>query len=317
MQRLSVIVPLMGDLQRFEDTLVSVLENQPERSEVIVVLNAPYDDPYDLRSEVKFVETAAGADLVQCFACGLGASEAPVVHVLASGFEATPGWADAALARFDSANVAAVAPLVVDRLQPTRILSGGLRYSGGTIRRLACNLDAASGERDASKGLCGPELSAAFYRRSALESVALARYRGSILAVSTGLALGLRKAGFVTVQEPGCQATATADLFTSGGAWREGLAAEWLFRRWKSMPGWNRSWAAHAATVAMECVQLPLRPSMAARLAGRLCARLGFGAPATVPIHTPATASQRGTVIRPAHFSAAESRPALHTRVAG
>ena len=56
MQRLSIIVPLMGDLKRFEDTLVSVLENQPEQSEVVVVLNGPYDDPYDLRSEVKFVE---------------------------------------------------------------------------------------------------------------------------------------------------------------------------------------------------------------------------------------------------------------------
>ncbi len=46
----------MGDQQRFEDTLVSVLENQPERSEVVVVTRGPYDDPYDLRREVGIVE---------------------------------------------------------------------------------------------------------------------------------------------------------------------------------------------------------------------------------------------------------------------
>ena len=41
----------MGDLKRFEDTLVSVLENQPEQSEVVVVLNGPYDDPYELQAK--------------------------------------------------------------------------------------------------------------------------------------------------------------------------------------------------------------------------------------------------------------------------
>ena len=60
MQRLSIIVPLMGNLQRFEETLVSVLENRPERSEVVVVTNRPYDDPYALRGEVAFVERRGG-----------------------------------------------------------------------------------------------------------------------------------------------------------------------------------------------------------------------------------------------------------------
>ena len=72
MQRLSIIVPLTGDLKPFEDTLVSVLENQPERSEVVVVLNEPYDDPYQLRGEVEFVEAPAGGgprvlNLIQVF----------------------------------------------------------------------------------------------------------------------------------------------------------------------------------------------------------------------------------------------------------
>src|SRR5438876_470977 len=124
-QRLSILVPLMGNLKRFEDTLLSVLENQPQRSEVVVVTNRPYDDPYELRKEVSFVEAPQGAGLLECFACGLAASRAPVAHLIAAGFEATPGWADAALARFSERRVAAVAPLVIDRDQPEKLLSAG------------------------------------------------------------------------------------------------------------------------------------------------------------------------------------------------
>ena len=136
--RLSIVVPLMGDQQRFEDTLVSVLENQPERSEVVVVTRGPYEDPYDLRREVGFVEAPLCAGLLECFAAGLGGSRAPLIHLLAAGVEATPGWADAALEPFNCGDVAAVAPLVVDRQQPQKVLSAGLRYTrSGSIKHLA------------------------------------------------------------------------------------------------------------------------------------------------------------------------------------
>ena len=100
----------MGNLRRFEDTLVSVLENRPEKSEVVVVTDRPYDDPYDLRGEVSFVEAPRGAGLLECFAAGLTASHAAIVHFIAAGVEATPSWAEAALARFAERDVAAVAP---------------------------------------------------------------------------------------------------------------------------------------------------------------------------------------------------------------
>ena len=316
-QRLSIIVPLMGDLKRFEDTLVSVLENQPERSEVVVVLNQPYDDPYALRGEVAFVEGPPGADLVDCFAHGLAESSGPVVHVIASGFEATPGWADAALARFAETDVAAVAPLVVDRDRRERILSAGLCWTaGGAMRRIAAGrrLD----QFVADDGiLCGPELPAAFYRREALEKVGTLRHHGSQSATAADLALALRKAGYRSVQEPGCVATATSDLFASPGAWREGVASEGLFRRAAEAPGWKGSWAAHLGLVAMECLRSPLRPSLLARLGGRFWAALGFGSPRTVAIGPGiASAGRTEAVIRPHHF-AAEPRSAVQSRAAG
>ncbi len=317
MQRLSIIVPLMGNLKRLEDTLVSVLENQPERSEVVVVLNEPYDDPYELRGEVKFVEAQQGADLVDCFACGLAASNAPIVHLIASGFEATPGWADAAMARFAEADVAAVAPVVVDRDNPDRILSAGLRYTAaGSIRRIAAGKRLA---RFAANDHipCGPELPVAFYRRDALEMIETLQHHGSQLATATDLALALREAGYRSVQEPACVTTATDDLLISGGAWREGIATERLFCRWTAVPGWKRSWAAHAALLAMECAQFPLRPSILGRLAGRFWAMLGFGAPRPVAISPQVASSQNEVLIRSPHFSAVDTRPVLQSRAAG
>jgi hypothetical protein len=316
-QRLSIIVPLTGDLKRLEDTLVSVLENQPQRSEVVVVLNEPYDDPYQLRGEVKFVEAPRGADLADCLACGLAASEAPIVHTIAGGVEAMPGWADAALARFSTADVAAVAPLVVDRKDPRRILSAGLRWTtAGSIARIASG---ARLDRFAASDhvLCGPELAAAFYRRDVLEAVESLQSQGSDLAAATELGLAIRQAGFCAVQEPACVTTATRDLLTCGGAWREGVAGERLFRRWTTVPGWKRSWAAHAALVGMECLQSPLRPSILARLAGRCWAALGFDMPRTVAGGSRGFASREGSVLCPAHFGGADARRACRSRAAG
>jgi hypothetical protein len=316
-RRLSIIVPLMGNLKRLEDTLVSVLENQPDQSEVIVVLNQPYDDPYQLRGEVEFVEAPLSADLVECFAFGLVASRAPWVHVIAAGVEATPGWADSAVARFAEADVAAVAPVVVDRDEPNRVLSAGLRYTAaGSIGRISAGkrLDRFTVD---DRILCGPELTSAFYRRDVLEAVGALHNFGSELASSAELALFLRKTGYRAVQEPACVTLATGELFRPANTWREGVACEWLFHRSKAIPGWRRSWAAHAALVAMECLQLPLRPSLLGRLAGRFVATLGFGPRRDVAIGTPCISSQQDSVIRGPHFGPPDVRPALQSRVAG
>ncbi len=207
----------MGDLPRFEDTLVSVLENRPERSEIIVVTSGPYDDPYNLGTEVVFVEAPAEASLLECLAAGLAASHAAVVHVLAAGVEATPGWAEPALARFDDPEVAAVAPLVVDRNRPQRVLSAGLRYTtGGAVRRI----DAGRLVNHIAAGdglLCGPEVLSAFYRREALTTIASLPNHTCPQAVAIELALALRRNGYRCVQEPQCLTTAARQLYDDRG----------------------------------------------------------------------------------------------------
>ena len=125
------------NLKRLEDTLVSVLENRPEGCQIVVVLNGPYEDPYDLKDEVCFVQAGAGAGFAESVNAGIAASQAEILHILTSGVEVTSGWADAAMACFADARAAAVAPLVLDRQRPERVVSAGLTYRvGGAVRRL-------------------------------------------------------------------------------------------------------------------------------------------------------------------------------------
>ncbi len=247
---------------------------------------------------------------MECFAAGLGGSRAPLTHLLAAGVEATPGWADAALERFNCGDVAAVAPLVVDRQQPQKVLSAGLRYTrSGSIRHLAAGrrLDRF---KTAERLLCGPVLECSFYRREALASVVSLPNFPSARAAAVELGLAVIAAGYRCVQAPECLTTAYGELFSHRGGWREGVAGERLFRRWAMLPDGKRSRLGHAVVVAMECVQAPLRPSLLGRLAGRCWAALGLGGTGEIALAAEATAQQPGSLSRPSPYAAAQSRAA-------
>jgi hypothetical protein len=138
---LSIVVPTVDDTAALEETLVSVLENRPDDCEIIVPIACRYDDPWNIGEEVRFVVAPPHAGLAACTNLGVAASRGRVIHVLAAGWRATHGWADAALACFDAASddaavadVAAVVPLVVDAREPTRVVSVGVRLSRGGRR---------------------------------------------------------------------------------------------------------------------------------------------------------------------------------------
>ena len=312
-QRLSIIVPLMGDLKRFEDTLVSVLENQPERSEVVVVLNEPYDDPYELRGEVKFVEAPPGADLVDCFACGLAASNAPVVHMIASGFEATPGWADAALARFAEAGRGRGGPRG-GRSRPSRAdplcrapLDGGRldrphrrrKASGSVCRQRPRLLRPGTGGCLLSPGRAGNgrDLAAPRQRTGSRNGSGLGHAQGRI---SLGSGAGLRddrhgRIARLPAAAPGGKALPASGFSVAGRRFPVGSALG------PHMPGWW-PWSA----CSFRCGPRSWRASPAAsgpRWASARRARVAIG--------PQVAASQKEAVIRPHHFGAADARPAL------
>ena len=126
MPRLAIVISAVGKIESLEGTFLSVLENRPSDCEVIVALNQPYSDPYDLKDEVRFVEAAGRPSAIGALNQALAASRAPFVHLLARGCEVTDGWADRALSRFGDRQVASVAPVVCDAQDRERIFAAGV-----------------------------------------------------------------------------------------------------------------------------------------------------------------------------------------------
>jgi hypothetical protein len=313
---LSIVIPVLGGLKRLEDTLVSVLENRPADCQVVVVTSEPYADPYDLKDEVCFVEAMPRAGLADVIRTGIRASQADIIHLLACGVEVSPGWTDIALARFDDPEVAVVAPLVMDRLDPQRIISAGLMYRpSGAIRRIGEGkpVDCLC---PTFRAFCVADTLAAFYRRSSLEVVrGLWEGLGTVFA-GVELALALKQAGFECVVEPGCRTYASQEL-ASHSETRAGFEAERLFWRWAPVNGWLGALAGHAALATVELLQCPIRPATVCRLAGRVWGAvqlpahrrhwhklLEYAAPAQAPVNPP-------------HFASADRRKPAASRKAG
>jgi hypothetical protein len=246
--RLSIIIPVLGSAARLETTLVSVLEKRPADCEIVVVLNAAYDDPYDLDGEVRFVQVPAKMGLVESVNEGIQASASPIVHVLASGVEVAEGWTDAVLAHFKDPRIASVAPRIANVLDPRVTLAAGLEYScrrGRVVRNGAKEHNSADVQE-----VLGTPLQAAFYRRSALELVGgLPRAVGDDVA-DVDLALTFKYAGYKCLFDSRSTVLAMpGDLASPPVGFRSGLARERLFWRVAPVVGWCKSIAAHPAGV--------------------------------------------------------------------
>jgi len=267
--RLSIVIPVLGDLKPLDDTLVSILENRPANCELLVVHNAPYDDPYGLAGEVQFVQAPEGAGFVECLNLGLSASRAPVVHLLACGVEVRPGWAEAALRHFRNPEVAAVAPVLLHQNDQETVVSAGMGYGAeGVVWRVGRGrVPEEIGEEPGE--LCGPDALAGFYRRSAIEAVGGFSPSPVETLATIELALSFREAGFRCVVEPNCQAKVNSTAARDKVGFRHGCHSERLFWRWASAHGRVRSVAAHAALLAGECVIGLWRPLMLLQLLGR------------------------------------------------
>ncbi len=271
MPRFSCIIPVVGDVRHLEATLVSVLANRPDDCELLVVLSTPYDDPYDLASEVRFLEAAPATGYVGCANLGVRASAASIVHLLAAGLEVSEGWSDAALEHFRDPTVAAVAPVVRAASGEQRVLNAGAVYTCGG-RRKVC-------EQLPGDAVVGPAAAAAFYRKSALIGLGgLSEELGGELA-DVDVALMLSAAGWRTVVEPRAEVVQpVVDRSTAGGrGFRYGRAAEQLF--WRNLSPGSRAMAlaAHAGTILAEAIRAGNPLTGLAQLAGRVAALGSFG----------------------------------------
>jgi hypothetical protein len=265
--RLSCIIPVVGNTDGLEATLVSVLEHRPEDCEILVVLNTPYADPYALQGEVRFIE-ALGLGRAACATLGVRVSQAPIVQILATGCESGEGCADAALPHFSDPEVAAVAPVIRHR-DCEDILAAGLQYGRGGRRIVATRLDASSDHGD----VLGPTIDAGFYRKSALEILGdgFPAELGDIFA-DLDLGLSLRYAGFRTVVEPAATVFAERLIAPTSTGFEYGLHAEKLWLRNLPVSGRLAGAMLHPWTVAGELLRSAVSGATFAQMAGRMAA---------------------------------------------
>ena len=111
MPRLSIIVPALTSGEPLDETLVSILENRPSDSRIVLACDQRYDDPYSLGDEVDFAIVDETRSWTHAANVGLQHTLSEFVHVLLPGINATPGWCETAmntLAGADDSTVAVI-----------------------------------------------------------------------------------------------------------------------------------------------------------------------------------------------------------------
>jgi hypothetical protein len=278
--RLSIVIPALGSDESLENGLVSVLENRPADSEVIVVLNRSYADPYELGEEVRFVSAAPSADLADCLNLGFAVSRAPIIHGLGCGFEVAPGWTEGPLSRFGDPQLAAVAPLLLDKQSPDRVLAAGMEYRSGGAYKYSSAIGSQSSLSDEPRLVLGPVALAGFYRSASLSCLGEA-FEGSLGegAMDVDLALRLRRAGFRAVVDASSRIACDADqLVSKPVGYRAARKAERLFWRNAPLMGWGTSLIAHGGMLVREFVGSLPSIKAVAQVAGRAAGCFEIGA---------------------------------------
>jgi GT2 family glycosyltransferase len=173
---LSVVIPSHSRPDLLRRCLAGVTQHAPPGSDVLVV-----DDGSLAGKAAAVTGEFAGVRVLRrerpggfCAAAnaGLRAARGKVVELLNDDTEVTPGWADAALARFAEPAVAAVAPLVLVG-PPTpgdapRVDSAGDRYFAGGVAGKRGHRRPLSAEHLRPAEVFGASASSAFYDRQAV-----------------------------------------------------------------------------------------------------------------------------------------------------
>lgn len=271
MPRLSIVITSCGDTDRLEASLVSVLSNRPADTEVLVVSSVPYDDPYELAGEVRFVEIDGTSRWTDCANVGILESTAPVVHLLAAGVETSEGWADEALSHFHDPQVAAVVPVAYRDARRKHIAAAGIAYGRGGARRIVRGRTTRLRPIDLQGRVVGPTRWAAFYRKDALaDPVGMFDSAVGDEAADVELGLRLRHAGYLVEVEPASVVSFDGIQRKRSSEYRRALGAERLFWRHAGVNGWKASLAWHALTVIGALGSSLVRLAIVGQLAGRL-----------------------------------------------
>lgn len=165
--RISIVVPHLGDVVAFEESLVSVLENRPSGAEVWVAHDGTYQDPFELGDEVRFV-TAGSNNLATLVAAAAEVATSRFVHVIGGGVRATHDWTRWAIECLQDESVAMVAPIARGSVDGPITAAGWCDSATDVLTPLGRGAGQITRRQAAS--IRGAYLIASFWRRSELRS---------------------------------------------------------------------------------------------------------------------------------------------------
>lgn len=96
MPQLTVVVPLMDQVDAFEETLASILRFCDRHIQLVVTHDGRYDDPHQILDEVESVVVPShrNTSVIGRVAAACDACQSPWIHWLAPGIEVTQQWFD-------------------------------------------------------------------------------------------------------------------------------------------------------------------------------------------------------------------------------
>jgi hypothetical protein len=214
--RLSIIVPLHENEAAMEETLVSVLQNRPADSEILLCHDGSYNDPYQLCDEVELVAADVSSSspcLIDLISAGAHAASGPFAHVITAGLTATEGWTDAALEKFEQDDCGSVAAVVRNSANQR------IAAAGWTDTALRIGKPAFQGKTSAGKTAnqsTGALLAASFWRTDLLNSL-IDSYRGSdALTTSVAFEYLARQGGWRCMLAEECEVHCKDDAMLWG-----------------------------------------------------------------------------------------------------
>ncbi len=186
MSQLSIVVPLLGAIPHFEDTLASVLRYRPANSQIIVPHNGSYADPYDLRGDVDFLPCPS-ARLIDFWNAALASAAGQFVCLFRPGISLDESWEDNVLDAMQNPRVASICPTI----QFSKSQLFGIQIDTAGTRHLV------TGKRAGST--IGPSSYAAVYRNDALGWLPQLDSNFDDCYLDGDIGLGLRELGFEVV----------------------------------------------------------------------------------------------------------------------
>lgn len=279
MNHISIIIPFFrgASQEALEETLVSVLENRPPCSEILVVLGENYTDPWEVRKEgVRFLSISRRISPTQIINEGIEHARGAVLNIVLPGTCVESGWTEDAVRAFGNSAVAVVVPTIYEQSssQEPQIRNCVYRI-GGKISTVVSKtpFDREKTNLD-SDSFTVPLPNAAFFRKSALEEINLLKSSFFPQIAYIDVCLMLRHLGMKIECVNTSSAIIRENCMFQDETFAWNLQCEQLYLRWANLGGWFCSVQRHITCVLSEVLSHLPHLSTLSVLCGRL---LGWG----------------------------------------